>query len=244
MVTPVTVVTVVMGLIEEKTMMKTRSASKDAEARAKTERLKTNYNPARTIGYRPNGTALKHNCFLPSPHFGTYAEFCSSFPYNLTLPRNQRQIYMGEKWTFCYGGVTYSCVDQYMCAQKLSFFGMGTAPFAEIMACKKPSTMISKTNGYMKFLSPADICQWMVVMPRIMYCGMLAKFIQNKDLSDILVGTKDFTLVCDSDDPLLGVSRGGGGDNMEGNLLANVRDYLQSSIQIDNSIDMTTVFIK
>jgi len=225
-------------------MMKTRSTSKDVEARAKTERLKTNYNLRRTIGYRPNGTALKHSCFLPSTRFGTYAEFSSSFPYNMALPRSQRQIFMGQKWTFRYGGVTYSCIDQYMCAQKLSFFGMGAAPFTEIMTCKKPSTMISKTNGYMKFLSPKDICQWMVVMPRIMYCGMLAKFTQNKDLSDILVSTKDFTLVCDSDDPLMGVSRGGGGDNMEGNLLANVRDYLQSSIQTDNSLDMTTVFIK
>lgn len=225
-------------------MMKTRSTSKDVEARAKTERLKTNYNLARTIGYRSTGTALKHSCFLPSPRFGTYAEFSSSFPYNISPLPTQRQVYMGQRWTFCYGGVTYSCVDQYMCAQKLIFFAMGTSAFTEIMACKKPSTMISKTNGYMKTISPHDICQWMVVMPRIMHCGMLAKFTQNQDLCDLLVATNDFTLVCDSDDPLLGVSRGGGGDNMEGNLLANVRDYLQSSILIDNSIDMTAVLVK
>ena len=221
--------------------IKTRSPSKDAEAQAKTERLKTNYNLSKTIGYRPNGTAVKHRCFLPSPCFGTYPQFTSSFPYDMTLPRNQRDKFMGVKWTFRYGGVTYSCIDQYMCAQKLNFFGMGSGPFEEIMACKKPSTMISKTNTYISFLSPSDIGQWMVVMPRIMYSGMLAKFSQNGDLRDLLVATCDFTLVCDSDDPLLGVSRGGGGDNLEGNLLANVREYLQSSFHTDTSIDMTTV---
>lgn len=160
----------------------------------------------------------------------------------MTLPRNQRQKYMGVKWTFEYGGITYSCVDQYLCAQKLHFFGMGGAQFADIMACKKPSSMISKTNKYMKFISPQDLSQWRVVMPRIMYSGMLAKFTQNTDLKKLLMATHHYTLVCDTDDPIMGVSRGGGGDNLEGNLLANVRDYLQSSLHIDDSIDLTTVF--
>ena len=102
--------------------------------------------------------------------------------------------------------------------------------------------MISRTRAYVRFLSPKDIGQWMVVMPRIMYSGMLAKFSQNADLRDLLVATHDFTLVCDSDDPLLGVSRGGGGDNLEGNLLANVREHLQCSLHTDTSIDITTVF--
>ena len=229
---------------EEKLMacIKTRSASKDVEARAKTERLKTNYNLSRTIGYRPKGTAIKHACFLPSPYFGTYSEFTSSFPYDTTLPRNQRQKFMGMKWTFTYGGVTYNCIDQYMCAQKLNFFGMGSGPFDEIMACKKPSTMISRTNAHIRYISPKDIGQWMVVMPRIMYSGMLAKFSQNADLRNLLVATHGFTLVCDSDDPLMGVSRGGGGDNLEGNLMANVREHLQYSLHTDNSIDISTVF--
>lgn len=223
-------------------MIRTRSASKDVEARAKTERLKCNYDLRYTIGYRPNGTAQKHSCFLPSNTFGTYAEFTSSFPYDLSLPRNQRQKYMGVKWTFEYGGVVYSCLDQFLCAQKLMFFGMGNNAFREIMECKKPSTMLSKTNAYMNYLSPKDISQWTVVMPRIMYGGMLAKFTQNADLARLLVATQNCTLVCDSDDPLLGISRGGGGDNLEGNLLANVRDYLLSSANTDNNIDFTAVF--
>lgn len=222
---------------EEKTMaMKTRSACKDAEARAKTERLKTNYNLSKTIGYRPNGTAAKHRCFLPSPYFGTYSEFTSSFPYDMALPRKARQKFMGAKWTFHYGGVTYNCIDQYMCAQKLKFLGLGSAPIEEIMVCKKPSAMVTKTNARVRFLSPNDIGKWMVVMPRVMLSGMLAKFSQNTDLRDLLLATRNFTLVCDSDDPLLGVSRGGGGDNLEGNLLANVREYLRSSLDTDTSI--------
>tara|TARA_B100001094_G_scaffold121516_2_gene117227 strand:+ start:8673 stop:9122 length:450 start_codon:yes stop_codon:yes gene_type:complete len=149
---------------------------------------------------------------------------------------------MGVKWTFEYGGVVYSCIDQYMCAQKLIFFGMGGTQFKEIMDCTKPSTMISKTNSLMKFISTRGVSQWMVVMPRVMFSGMMAKFSQNKDLMRLLVATDDFTLVCDTDDPLLGVSRGGGGDNLEGNLLASVRDYLQCSLKIDNSLDYSKVF--
>ena len=224
-------------------MMKTRCASKDMEAQAKTERLKIHYNLSTTIGYRPQGVAFKHGCFHPSPDFGTYAEFSNSFPYDMTLPRKQRKKNMGVKWTFDHSGATYNCVAQYLCAQKLNFFGMGGGvEFKEIMECKKPSTMISKTNGYLKFVSHKDISQWMVVMPRIAHSGMMAKFTQNADLANLLVATGDFTLVCDTEDPLMGVSRGGGGDNLEGNLLASVRDYLLCSMHIDNTVDCCAVF--
>lgn len=223
-------------------IQKTRSSCKEQEIRAKYERLRMNYDLRMTIGYRPKSLSSRPSCFTPSPVFGTYAEFSSSFPYDATLPLKHRAMHMGKRGTFTFCGLTYNCIDQYMCARKLAFFGMGGAAFDHIMTCKKPSLMLTKTESYCKCVSPTELAKWNVIMPRVLFSGMLAKFQQNENLKQLLLCTGNFALVCDSDDPVLGISRGGGGDNLEGNVLASVRQHFVYAQGIDNNINYTAIF--
>jgi hypothetical protein len=79
--------------------------------------------------------------------------------------------------------IKYNCVEQYYQAQKAAKFNDREA-HAKIMASSDPSTQ--------KKLGSAISCDkvvWEKAAPEVMHCGLLAKFTQNLELKNYLLGT-------------------------------------------------------
>ena len=92
--------------------------------------------------------------------------------------------------TFEIGGITYSCCEQYMMAEKARLFG-DEATLEKIMATASPKEQ--KALG--REVSPFDGAKWTRVCRDIVYRGNLAKFSQNADLLAQLLATGDKILV-------------------------------------------------
>jgi len=92
--------------------------------------------------------------------------------------------------TFEIEGVTYSCAEQFMMAEKARLFG-DTATLAKILAAKTPKQQ--KALG--RKVTPFDADRWTAACRDIVVRGNLAKFSQNSGLQKKLLATGDLVLV-------------------------------------------------
>jgi ribA/ribD-fused uncharacterized protein len=100
--------------------------------------------------------------------------------------------------------VEYSCVEQYMQAQKARTFG-DELKYLEIMKEKNPKAMKRLGRGVVPF----DKEKWSSVAEDIVYRGLVAKFQTNAKLRDALVLTGGKQLVeCSPRDRLWGAGIG------------------------------------
>lgn len=87
-------------------------------------------------------------------------------------------------------GVTYSCAEQFMMAEKARLFG-DKATLKEILRADHPAT--HKALG--RAVTPFDEARWNGACREIVYRGNMAKYEQNDDLRALLLDTGDKTLV-------------------------------------------------
>src|SRR5262245_33030073 len=95
-----------------------------------------------------------------------------------------------HKSRFTIDGVTYSCAEQYMMAQKAVLF-KDQETLDEIMASDSPRVQKAlgrKVRGF-------DQSKWDSLAREIVYRGNWGKFTQNEDLCKLLMATKGTTLV-------------------------------------------------
>lgn len=132
-------------------------------------------------------------------------------------------------------GVTYSCTEQYMMAEKARLFG-DEAMLALIMAAAHPKEM----KAFGRAISPFDEQLWNASSYEIVRRGNAAKFTQNEELRHYLLGTGRRILVEASPrDRIWGIGMGKSnpdaehppkwrGRNKLGFALTQVRDELLS----------------
>jgi len=86
-------------------------------------------------------------------------------------------------------GARYLCCEQYMMAGKARLFG-DEETLAEILAAQTPKehkALGRKVRGY-------DDARWKAVCQEIVYRGNLAKYTQNPELRELLLGTGELIL--------------------------------------------------
>ena len=91
---------------------------------------------------------------------------------------------------FAVDGVTYSCTEQYMMAEKARLFG-DRDTLRQILATTDPAEQ--KALG--RCVTPFDEARWTGKCREVVYRGNLAKFGQNDDLRALLLATGTKTLV-------------------------------------------------
>lgn len=131
-------------------------------------------------------------------------------------------------------GVVYSCAEQYMMASKARLFGCEEV-LGMIMSSLHPNDM----KGWGRRVRPFDPEVWEDNCRDIVLKGNLAKFSQNKDLLEYLLGTGDKIIVEASPyDAIWGIGMGKqdpraknpmqwNGSNYLGFVLMEVRDRLR-----------------
>jgi ribA/ribD-fused uncharacterized protein len=139
-----------------------------------------------------------------------------------------------SQWHGCrfkVAGVSYSCAEQYMMAQKAVLFKDDDA-LEEIMAAASPR--IQKALG--RKVRGFNQSKWDGCARDIVYRGNWAKFTQNEDLQKLLMATQGTTLVEASpadilwgiglgeDDPRAMDRKSWRGKNWLGEVLTRVRD--------------------
>lgn len=92
--------------------------------------------------------------------------------------------------TFVIDGVTYSCAEQFMMAEKARLFG-DRRTLAKILAADSPKEHKALGRG----VSPFDEARWTGACREIVYRGNLAKFGQDEELGALLLATGTKTLV-------------------------------------------------
>lgn len=92
--------------------------------------------------------------------------------------------------TFVVDGVTYSCAEQFMMAEKARLFG-DRRTLAKILAATSPKEHKALGRG----VSPFDEARWTGACREIVYRGNLAKFGQDEELGALLLATGTKTLV-------------------------------------------------
>ena len=101
---------------------------------------------------------------------------------------------------FIVSGVSYNCVEQYMMAEKARLFGDRKAEEKIINSCE-PSEQKLIGRTIMGF----DDKLWISKSRDIVYKANKAKFTQNRDLMQVLLGTKDKYLAEASTDKRWGI---------------------------------------
>lgn len=142
-----------------------------------------------------------------------------------------------SQWYDCIfeaGGVTYHTTEQYMMAQKALLFGDNEV-YAQIMAAEEPKEYKALGRKVKNF----DSQLWNREKYNIVVAGNMAKFSQNPELLEFLMGTGDSVLVEGSPyDDIWGVKLGldddriqnpneWQGENLLGFALMEVRDRLR-----------------
>ena len=87
-------------------------------------------------------------------------------------------------------GVSYSCAEQFMMAEKARLFG-DEETRKLILAADHPAAQ--KALG--RAVTPFDEARWTGACREIVFRGNIAKFEQNAELRDLLLATGDKTLV-------------------------------------------------
>ncbi len=91
--------------------------------------------------------------------------------------------------TFTVDGVTYSCAEQFMMAEKARLFG-DAETLAEILAADHPKTQKALGRAVRGF----DEARWTRACRDVVLRGNRAKFAQNDDLRALLLATGDKVL--------------------------------------------------
>ena len=91
---------------------------------------------------------------------------------------------------FVVAGEEYSCVEQFMMAEKARLFG-DVATLREIMRASTPLAM--KRLG--RKVTPFDAARWDEVSKAVVLRALLAKFVQDAELGNALLATGDALLV-------------------------------------------------
>ena len=136
---------------------------------------------------------------------------------------------------FVVDGTSYQTAEQYMMAEKARLFG-DAATFKKIMAASGPRECKAHGRTVVGF----DPAVWDGHKCDIVLRGTLAKFSQNAELREYLLGTGDAVLVEASpydriwgvglaqDDPLIRDPRNWRGENLLGIVLMEARDTLRA----------------
>lgn len=91
---------------------------------------------------------------------------------------------------FAIDGVTYTCVEQWMMAEKARLFG-DEYRLQQIMATADPEAQ--KSHG--KLVTPYDDARWAAVRYDVVLRGTIEKYRQNPDLLKLLLATGDLHFV-------------------------------------------------
>ena len=138
---------------------------------------------------------------------------------------------------FEYGSFNYSSMEQFMMAQKAFYFHDQT--MADLILSTDDVAMI---KAYGRQVSHFNDHIWSGVRQIIVYNGLMAKFLQNKDLQDQLLATNDAILAeCAVHDKIWGIGRSMSdparfhmdqwkGTNLLGYSLMMVRDQLKTMV--------------
>ena len=130
-------------------------------------------------------------------------------------------------------GVTYTSCEQYMMAKKA--LAMGDAECYILIMHESEPAKIKKLGREVRNF---DSEKWSMVAPKIIYDGNLAKFSQNEDLRDLLLGTgqaklaeaspkdKKYGIGLAADDPYAKIPSKWKGENLMGETLMRVRAAL------------------
>jgi ribA/ribD-fused uncharacterized protein len=109
-----------------------------------------------------------------------------------------------SQWAKCrfeINGVTYNCCEQFMMAEKARVFDDADAAQA-ILAAKSPRDQKALGRTIRGFRERT----WNAVCRGIVYCGNLAKFSQDAQLRELLLGTGHRTIVeASPKDPIWGI---------------------------------------
>lgn len=140
---------------------------------------------------------------------------------------------------FTVDGVTFSCCEQYMMAEKARMFG-DEASYRLIMASDSPSFQKAqgrKVQGFIK-------AEWDAACEDVVYRGNLAKFSQSRDLKEALLETGDLVLAeaahydkiwgigVSVTDPRAAIQSQWPGKNLLGKVLMRVRDALRREAKV------------
>lgn len=140
---------------------------------------------------------------------------------------------------FSVGGVTFSCCEQYMMAEKARMFG-DEKSYELIMASDNPS--FHKTQG--RKVLGFDEARWLAEREAVVLRGNLAKFSQNADLREALLETGDLVIAeaahydkvwgigLSATDPRAAVQAQWPGKNLLGKAVMRVRESLRSDSQV------------
>lgn len=142
------------------------------------------------------------------------------------------------QWTvspFGIDGITYSCAEQYMMAEKARLFGDTEI---EIAILKSDSPRHHQKLG--KRVSGFEVDRWIAERRKIVFRGNVAKFTQNEELRSLLLDTGDRRMVEASpidkiwgigfaaDNPKAYDPENWVGLNLLGEVLDEVRAYLRT----------------
>jgi ribA/ribD-fused uncharacterized protein len=110
-------------------------------------------------------------------------------------------LHNGPSADFEINGVTYNCCEQFMMAEKARVFDDADAAQA-ILAAKSPRDQKALGRTIRGFRERT----WNAVCRGIVYCGNLAKFSQDAQLRELLLGTGHRTIVeASPKDPIWGI---------------------------------------
>lgn len=115
-----------------------------------------------------------------------------------------------EPSPFVLNGVRYSCVEQWMMAEKARLFG-DEASRRAILKARSPARQKALGRTVRGF----DERTWSWHRYRIVLLGTVAKYEQNPELRRLLFGTGDLTIVeASPEDPIWGIGMGSGDPNV------------------------------
>ena len=97
--------------------------------------------------------------------------------------------------TFVVGDIAFSCVEQFFQWRKMTMFQKYEVA-ARILDATEPASMKALARrGKGARLTPDQVSEWNLASMDVMREGVSAKFHQNPDLRDALIGTGSATLV-------------------------------------------------